>query len=70
MGQKKAAIQRIGENASLDMNLQDVMDGIEDKLFVIDKEYRVIFANLAMRQSLPEGKPLIIPIRVLEDLRQ
>ena len=58
MGQKKAAIQRTGENASLDMNFQDVMDGIEDKLFVIDSEYRVNFANSAMRQSLPEGKPL------------
>lgn len=59
MGQKKAGIQRTGKNASLDMNLQDVMDGIEDKLFVIDREYRVNFANLAMKQSLPEGKPLI-----------
>jgi len=61
MGQKKAApmkSERTGENASLDMNLQDVMDGIEDKLFVIDSEYRVNFANSAMRQSLPEGKPL------------
>jgi len=59
MGQRKAAIQRTGENARLDMNLQDVMEGIEDKLFVIDREYRVNFANLAMKQSLPEGKPLI-----------
>jgi len=59
MGQKKAAIQRTGENASLDMNLQDAMDGIEDKFFVIDREYRVNFANLAMKQSLPESKPLI-----------
>ena len=42
MGQKKAAIQRTGGNASLDMNLQDVMDGIEDKLFVIDREYRCL----------------------------
>ena len=59
MSQKKAAIQRTGENASLDMNLQDMMDGIEDKLFVIDREYRVNFANLAMKKNLPEGKPLI-----------
>jgi signal transduction histidine kinase len=59
MGQKKAVIQRTGENASLDMNLQDAMDGIEDKLFVIDREYRVSFANLTMKQVLPEGKPFI-----------
>jgi two-component system NarL family sensor kinase len=59
MNQKKAAIQRADGNASLDMNLQDAIDGIEDKLFVIDKEYRVNFANLAMKRSLPEGKPFI-----------
>jgi signal transduction histidine kinase len=59
MDQKKAAIQRIGGNASLDISLQDVMDGVEDKLFVIDREYRVSFANLAMRQKLPEGESFI-----------
>jgi signal transduction histidine kinase len=62
MGEKKAApmkSERTGQNASLDMNLQDVMDGVEDKLFVIDSEYRVSFANSAMKQSLAEGKPLI-----------
>jgi signal transduction histidine kinase len=59
MGQKKTAIQRAGGNASLDISLQDVMDGVEDKLFIIDTEYRVSFANLAMRQDLPEGKPFI-----------
>jgi signal transduction histidine kinase len=59
MGQKKAASQRVGGNASLDISLQGVVDGIEDKLFVIDREYRVSFANLAMRQNLPESKPFI-----------
>jgi signal transduction histidine kinase len=59
MGQKKSTIQRAGGNASLDLNLQGVMDGIEDKLFIIDEEYRVGFANLAMREVLPEGKPFI-----------
>ena len=59
MGQKKAPIRQAGETASLDMNLQDVVDGIEDKLFVIDREYRVNFANLAMKRTLPEGKPFI-----------
>jgi signal transduction histidine kinase len=59
MGQKKSTIQRAGSNASLDLGLQGVMDGIEDKFFVIDEEYRVSFANLAMRQVLPENKPFI-----------
>ena len=59
MVQKKSTIQRAGRNASLDISLQGVMDGIEDKLFVIDREYRVSFANLAMGQVLPENKPFI-----------
>lgn len=59
MGQKKSTIQRAGGKASLDLSLQGMMDGIEDKFFVINKEYRVSFANLAMRQVLPENKPFI-----------
>ena len=59
MGQRRAAIQRAAGNASLNIGLQDVVDGVEDKLFIIDREYRVSFANLAMRQSLPESKPFI-----------
>jgi signal transduction histidine kinase len=59
MGQKKATIQRARGKASLDISLQGVMDGIEDKFFVINEEYRVSFANLAMRQVLPESKPFI-----------
>jgi len=59
VGQKKAASQRAGGNASLDTSLQGVVDGIEDKLFVIDREYRVVFANLAMRDKLPESEPFI-----------
>jgi len=59
MGRKKSTIQRDGRNGGLDINLQGVMDGIEDKLFIIDKEYRVNFANHAMREVLPERKPFI-----------
>ena len=59
MGSKKAASQGARGSAGLDINLQGVVDGVEDKFFVIDGEYRVIFANLAMRQNLPEGKPFI-----------
>jgi signal transduction histidine kinase len=58
MGKKKRATQRSG-GGTLDMNFQSVADAIEDKLFVIDGEYRVNLANLAMRRSLPEGKPFI-----------
>jgi signal transduction histidine kinase len=59
MRQKNAATQRASGNARIDLSLQGVIDGIEDKFFVIDGEYRVSFANLAMRQSLPESKQFI-----------
>jgi signal transduction histidine kinase len=59
MGQKKSIVRRTEKNVGSDISLQGVIDGIEDKLFIIDKEYRVIFANLAMRQVLPEGKQFI-----------
>jgi len=59
MPEKGTTIQRTGRNAGLDISLQDVMDGIEDKLLVIDREYRVRFANLAMKQKLPETRPFI-----------
>ena len=52
MGQKKSTVSRAKRNAALDVSLQGVMDGIEDKLFIIDKEYRVSFANLAMKEAL------------------
>jgi len=59
MAQKKLAIQRTKENENSDISLQCVIDGLEDKLFVIDKEYRVNFANLAMKQSLAGRKSVI-----------
>jgi signal transduction histidine kinase len=59
MRQKKATTQRASGNANIDVSLQGVMDGIEDKLFIIDREYRVSFVNLAMKQSLPENRRFI-----------
>jgi len=59
MPRKGTAIQGAGRSAGLDISLQNVIDGIADKLFVIDSEYRVRFANLAMRQNLAEGRVFI-----------
>ncbi|MGQ9545871.1 MAG: GAF domain-containing protein [Dehalococcoidia bacterium] len=58
MSEEKAGIPLGSQIGGLDMNVQDVVDGIEDKLFVIDKEYHVNFANLAMRQTLPKSGPI------------
>ena len=41
--------------ASIDLNLQDMIDGLEDEFLVVDTEYRVKFANSAMQDRLPEG---------------
>jgi len=47
MGRKKMPTKRVATRASLDIGLQDILDGVEDELFVIDSQYRVKFANSA-----------------------
>ena len=59
MSKKGITIQRAGMNADLGISLQDVMDGVEDKFLIIDRKYRVRFANLAIRQNLPESEPFV-----------
>jgi len=59
MPRKRTAIQGARRKAGVDISLQNVIDGVADKLFVVDSEYRVKFANLAVRQSLAEGRPLL-----------
>ena len=49
MHRKETAIQRTARNTGLDITLQDIVDVVEDELLVIDREYRVRFANLATR---------------------
>ena len=48
---KEPAIRRTAEAADLVQSLQAIADGLEDKLIVIDSEYRVSFANSAICQS-------------------
>jgi len=55
MHREEAAIQRAAKNAGLDMTLQDIVDGVEDEFLVIDSEYRVRLANLAVRGRLQKG---------------
>ena len=59
MPRKRTAIQGARRKAGVDISLQNVIDGVADKLFVVDSEYRVKFANLAVRQNLAEGRPLL-----------
>lgn len=45
---------RVNKSASLGLALQDLVDGVEDELLVVDSEYRVKFANAVLRGRLPE----------------
>ena len=40
------------EDTGLDVTLQDIVDGLEDELLVIDSDYRLRFFNSAARRSL------------------
>jgi len=48
---KEPTIRRTAEAADLVQSLQAIADGLEDKLIVLDSEYRVKFANSAICQS-------------------
>ena len=52
MGGRRTKPQLTTANGPLDLSLQDLVDGLEDELFIIDKEYRVKFANSATMQKL------------------
>ena len=60
MCRKETAIQRAARNAGLDITLQDIVDGVEDELLVIDREYRVKFANSAVRGRFQKGAESLI----------
>ena len=52
MGKGKVPTSR---TRALDITLQDVVDGVEDELLVIDSEYRVRFANSEVRGRFQRG---------------
>lgn len=54
-GRKGKAIHRTIGTLGVDITLQDIMDGLEDELLVIDDKYLIRFANSAARRSLQEG---------------
>jgi len=55
MPRKKTEIQQVTKNAGLEMTLQDIADGVEDELVVIDSKYRIMFANSAVRDRFRKG---------------
>ena len=56
---QKTKIQPAARNEASDISLQDVADGLEDGLFIIDRKYRIRFVNSVMQQQLREsGNPV------------
>ncbi|MFC1892612.1 GAF domain-containing protein [Chloroflexota bacterium] len=54
MRRKRTAIQGATQDVGLETNLQDIVDSVEDDLLVVDCDYRIRFANLAMRARFPQ----------------
>jgi signal transduction histidine kinase len=55
MRRKGKILQPAAENLDLDITLQDVVDGVEDEILVIDDQYRIRFANSAAIKRLQGG---------------
>ncbi len=60
MGEKETAIQRAKGNTGTDLTLQDIVDGVEDELLVIDSDYRIRFANSAARGRFQKGAESLV----------
>ena len=60
MRKKESTTQRGARDAVPDVTLQDIVDGVEDELLVIDSEYRVRFANSAARGRLQKGDKSLV----------
>ena len=70
MSQKKALNQKTNADLALNITLQDIMDGIEDELLVIDSDYRIRFANSAAQGKLKKEPESIIGCRCYEALHE
>ena len=56
MVSKGKPTQKTVKKAELDISLQDILDGVEDEIVVVDSEHRIRFANsAALKQFAPES---------------
>ena len=56
MASKQKPTQKAGTKAGLDISLQDILDGVEDDIVVVDSEHRIRFANsAALKKFAPES---------------
>ena len=56
MASKQKPTQKVVTRAGLDISLQDILDGVEDDIVVVDSEHRIRFANsAALKKFTPES---------------
>jgi len=55
MVRRTVEAQPVTDNEELEISLQNIVDRVEDELLVIDREYRVIFANSSARDKFQKG---------------
>lgn len=60
MPRKKTTSQPAAASADTEITLQDIVDGMEDELLVIDRDYRIRFVNLATRSRRQKGSRTLV----------
>ncbi len=60
MPKKETGTHQNSSDARLDITLQDVVDGVEDEIIVIDSGYRILFANSAVQSRFNKEAELLI----------
>jgi len=58
MATKRKPTQKTIKKADLDISLQDILDGVEDDMVVVDSEYRIRFANSAALKEFAPGSSI------------
>ncbi len=68
MASKVKPTQKTVKKAELDISLQDILDGVEDEIVVVDNEHRIRFANsAALKQFAPESSVGKLCYQALQD---
>jgi len=58
MAGKQKRNQRVSTSVGLDISLEDILDGVEDSIVVVDSEYRIRFANSAALSEPAPASPI------------
>jgi len=68
MASKRKPTQKTVRKPELDISLQEILDGVEDDIVVVDGEHRIRFANsAALKQFAPESSIGKLCYQVLQD---